>query len=346
MIMIINRVTFAKSGLDVMHQLTLAIASAHVSLRRRHSKIAKGKTPQIQTSGIDSAHVLSPRLMIPHARSHSTTPRPAPNNRTNVSSRCPSARTRGPERAAPRRTRLAGPSNPIHHATLPHFLSWPISPPAPAPSSKASRVQRRNCRAQNHPRSRECARPRFLPPPASRPRRSSKSPSSMDRYQRVEKPREETPLGPNEIRITAQGRPRNYITYALALLQVSLRAASSLAFLGPVRWRPFSPWRKKQSRFGGVSPILIVCLGFSAASIPLHRASGIVVAGVVMVSNLNIYCSIPRLLLCACCLLLEATSKYVLVAQCCLFWAALGRNNGFVGSLFRDATSRYLLLRA
>jgi hypothetical protein len=133
MIMIINRVTFAKSGLDVMHQLTLAIASAHVSLRRRHSKIAKGKTPQIQTSGIDSAHVLSPRLMIPHARSHSTTPRPAPNNRTNVSSRCPSARTRGPERAAPRRTRLAGPSNPIHHATLPQFLSWPISPPAPAP---------------------------------------------------------------------------------------------------------------------------------------------------------------------------------------------------------------------
>jgi hypothetical protein len=104
--------------------------------------------------------------------------------------------------------------------------------------------------------------------------------------------------------------------------------------------------KKKQSRFGGVSPILIVCLGFSAASIPLHRASGIVVAGVVMVSNLNIYCSIPRLLLCACCLLLEATSKYVLVAQCCLFWAALGRNNGFVGSLFRDATSRYLLLRA
>ncbi|PWZ40570.1 Ribonuclease P protein subunit p25 [Zea mays] len=41
----------------------------------------------------------------------------------------------------------------------------------------------------------------------------------MDRYQRVEKPREESPIGANEIRITAQGRPRNYITYALALLQ-------------------------------------------------------------------------------------------------------------------------------
>ncbi|KAM0873311.1 hypothetical protein ACQ4PT_038119 [Festuca glaucescens] len=41
----------------------------------------------------------------------------------------------------------------------------------------------------------------------------------MDRYQRVEKPREEAAIGANEIRITAQGRTRNYITYALALLQ-------------------------------------------------------------------------------------------------------------------------------
>jgi hypothetical protein len=46
----------------------------------------------------------------------------------------------------------------------------------------------------------------------------------MDRYHRVEKPREEeAPIGANEIRITAQGRPRNYITYALALLQVRVR---------------------------------------------------------------------------------------------------------------------------
>ncbi|KAL6885916.1 hypothetical protein ACP4OV_010177 [Aristida adscensionis] len=41
----------------------------------------------------------------------------------------------------------------------------------------------------------------------------------MDRYQRVEKPREEAPIGANEIRITTQGRPRNYISYALGLLQ-------------------------------------------------------------------------------------------------------------------------------
>ncbi|RRT83644.1 hypothetical protein B296_00003853 [Ensete ventricosum] len=42
----------------------------------------------------------------------------------------------------------------------------------------------------------------------------------MDRYQRVEKPRAETPINENEIRITTQGRIRNYITYATSLLQV------------------------------------------------------------------------------------------------------------------------------
>ncbi|XP_010920090.1 uncharacterized protein [Elaeis guineensis] len=41
----------------------------------------------------------------------------------------------------------------------------------------------------------------------------------MDRYQRVEKPREETPINENEIRITTQGRMRSYITYATSLLQ-------------------------------------------------------------------------------------------------------------------------------
>ena len=44
----------------------------------------------------------------------------------------------------------------------------------------------------------------------------------MDRYHRVEKPRVETPIDENEIRITSQGRMRNYITYAMTLLQVSL----------------------------------------------------------------------------------------------------------------------------
>ncbi|KAL7248141.1 hypothetical protein ACSBR2_002950 [Camellia fascicularis] len=41
----------------------------------------------------------------------------------------------------------------------------------------------------------------------------------MDRYQRVEKPRPETPIK-NEIRITPQGRIRNYIIYATALFQI------------------------------------------------------------------------------------------------------------------------------
>ncbi|MBA0559733.1 hypothetical protein Golob_016682, partial [Gossypium lobatum] len=40
----------------------------------------------------------------------------------------------------------------------------------------------------------------------------------MDRYQRVEKPKAEIPIIENEIRITTQGRIRNYITYAATLL--------------------------------------------------------------------------------------------------------------------------------
>lgn len=43
----------------------------------------------------------------------------------------------------------------------------------------------------------------------------------MDRYQRVEKPRVEEPIKENEIRITTQGKLRNYITYSLTMLQVS-----------------------------------------------------------------------------------------------------------------------------
>ncbi|KAG0447979.1 hypothetical protein HPP92_028072, partial [Vanilla planifolia] len=42
---------------------------------------------------------------------------------------------------------------------------------------------------------------------------------NMDRYQRVEKAREQTPIKENEVRITTQGRMRSYITYAMSLLQ-------------------------------------------------------------------------------------------------------------------------------
>ncbi|XP_057991481.1 uncharacterized protein LOC131168762 isoform X1 [Hevea brasiliensis] len=41
----------------------------------------------------------------------------------------------------------------------------------------------------------------------------------MDRYQKVEKPKAETAISENELRIAAQGRMRNYISYALSLLQ-------------------------------------------------------------------------------------------------------------------------------
>lgn len=41
----------------------------------------------------------------------------------------------------------------------------------------------------------------------------------MDRYHKVEKPKPESPVNENEIRITSQGLVRNYITYATTLLQ-------------------------------------------------------------------------------------------------------------------------------
>lgn len=49
----------------------------------------------------------------------------------------------------------------------------------------------------------------------------------MDRYQKVEKPRPEVPINENEIRITASGLVRNYLTYATTLLQVLLPFRSS-----------------------------------------------------------------------------------------------------------------------
>ncbi|URE29268.1 Alba [Musa troglodytarum] len=41
----------------------------------------------------------------------------------------------------------------------------------------------------------------------------------MDRYQKVEKPRPESVIKENEIRITSQGVVRNYVSYATSLLQ-------------------------------------------------------------------------------------------------------------------------------
>lgn len=53
----------------------------------------------------------------------------------------------------------------------------------------------------------------------------------MDRYQKVEKPKAETAINENELRITAQGRMRNYISYALSLLQVFVFVHTWLGFL-------------------------------------------------------------------------------------------------------------------
>ena len=69
----------------------------------------------------------------------------------------------------------------------------------------------------------------------------------MDRYQRVEKPRAETPIDENEIRITSQGRMRSYISYAMSLLQV--RLSIHFFFLLFSGWLLFSFFSWKVSLF-------------------------------------------------------------------------------------------------
>ena len=48
----------------------------------------------------------------------------------------------------------------------------------------------------------------------------ARPPAEMDRYLTVERPRNESTIEENEIRITAQGLIRNYVSYATSLLQV------------------------------------------------------------------------------------------------------------------------------
>ncbi|GFS46651.1 alba DNA/RNA-binding protein [Actinidia rufa] len=64
----------------------------------------------------------------------------------------------------------------------------------------------------------------------------------MDRYQRVEKPRPEVPINENEIRVTTQGRMRNYITYATTLLQRRIAGLHQYTSIGSTditdMWEP------------------------------------------------------------------------------------------------------------
>ena len=43
--------------------------------------------------------------------------------------------------------------------------------------------------------------------------------STMDKYVRVDRPRVETPILPNEVRITSSGKMRHYISYATSLFE-------------------------------------------------------------------------------------------------------------------------------
>ena len=89
---------------------------------------------------------------------------------------------------------------------------------------------------------------------------------NMEQYVKVEKPKVETPIDENEIRITSQGRMRNYISYAMTLLQVYIFSGTLCAqgypFVYSVCILHFSTFVKKKmvSNWMGRRNILFIKL--------------------------------------------------------------------------------------
>jgi len=52
----------------------------------------------------------------------------------------------------------------------------------------------------------------------------------MDKYVRVEKPKRDDPIQPNEIRVTSQGKTKSYVSYALSLLTDAEKPADAIVF--------------------------------------------------------------------------------------------------------------------
>lgn len=75
------------------------------------------------------------------------------------------------------------------------------------------------------------AKERTLQKPTHTNTHSESEGRRMERYQRVEKPKPEQPINENEIRVTAQGLIRNYVTYATSLFQVFSYSHTFIFFL-------------------------------------------------------------------------------------------------------------------
>lgn len=54
----------------------------------------------------------------------------------------------------------------------------------------------------------------------------------MEKYQKVQKPRPETPYNENEMRITSMGLVGNYVNYAASLFQVKTPFFCFLVLVG------------------------------------------------------------------------------------------------------------------
>lgn len=66
----------------------------------------------------------------------------------------------------------------------------------------------------------------------------------MEKFVRVEKKKEDVPIGENEVRVTAVGRLYNYVNYAATLYNVQMLSASK-RLRGVCRRRDKSPWCSK-----------------------------------------------------------------------------------------------------
>eukprot|EP01024_Parvocaulis_polyphysoides_P067795 TRINITY_DN816_c0_g1_i1.p2 TRINITY_DN816_c0_g1~~TRINITY_DN816_c0_g1_i1.p2 ORF type:complete len:203 (-),score=21.56 TRINITY_DN816_c0_g1_i1:527-1135(-) len=78
----------------------------------------------------------------------------------------------------------------------------------------------------------------------------------MDRYVRVEKPKQEsTPIQENEVRIMANGRIRNYITYAMTLMTEKNHESVQLKAIGRAIIKTVSTAEILKRRIGGLHQV-------------------------------------------------------------------------------------------
>ncbi|KAL8137232.1 hypothetical protein V2J09_003233 [Rumex salicifolius] len=81
----------------------------------------------------------------------------------------------------------------------------------------------------------------------------------MDRYQRVAKPKAETPINDNEIRVTTQGIVRNYISYSTTLFQEKCEKQIVLKAMGQAISKTVAISEIIKKRIPGLHQDIAIC---------------------------------------------------------------------------------------